>query len=62
MTMVKLIVFQSIIFVKSFLELPLHLTDLTFNRFNAFDHVFHTVIAYCQQNWYIRLAIYTDFK
>ena len=25
------------------------------------DHVFHTnIIAYCQQNWYVRLAIYTD--
>ena len=25
------------------------------------DHVFHTnIIAYRQQNWYVRLAIYTD--
>ena len=25
------------------------------------DHVFHTnIIAYCQQNRYVRLAIYTD--
>ena len=24
-------------------------------------HVFHAnIIAYCQQNWYVRLAIYTD--
>ena len=31
-----------------------NLTDLTL------DHVFHTnIIAYCQQNQYIRLAIYT---
>ena len=32
-----------------------NLTDLTL------DHVFHTnIIAYCQQNRYVRLAIYTD--
>ena len=29
--------------------------------FNALDHVFHTnIIAYCQQNQYVRFAIYTD--
>ena len=32
-----------------------------FNWFNVVDHIFHTnVIAYCQQNWYVALAIYTD--
>ena len=32
-----------------------NLTDLTL------DHVFYTnIIAYCQQNRYVRLAIYTD--
>ena len=31
------------------------LTDLTL------DHVFHTkLVAYCQQNRYVRLAIYTE--
>ena len=30
-------------------------------RFNALDHVSHTtIIAYCQQNRYVRLARYTD--
>ena len=25
------------------------------------DHVFHTnIIAFCQQNWYVQSAIYTD--
>ena len=32
-----------------------------FNWFNAHDQVFQTtVIGYCQQNQYERLAIYTD--
>ena len=31
------------------------------NWFKALDHVFHTdITAYCQQNCYVRLAIYTD--
>ena len=30
-------------------------------QYYALDHFFYTnVIAYCQQNWYVRLAIYTD--
>ena len=29
--------------------------------FNALHQVFHTnIIAYCLQNWYVRLAIYTN--
>ena len=33
------------------------LTDFTL------DHVFHdSIIAYCQQNRYLRLAIYTDLS
>ena len=29
--------------------------------FNALHQVFYTnIIVYCQQNWYVRLAIYTD--
>ena len=29
-----------------------------FNLFHAPDHIFHTnIIAYCQQNGYLRLAI-----
>ena len=32
-----------------------NLTDLTL------DHVFHTnITTYCQQNWYVQFAIYTD--
>ena len=48
-----------VICVESIIYLSLYnLHDCTFN---APDHVFHTnVIAYCQQNRYIRLATYTD--
>ena len=46
---VKLIVLQSTIFIK----------HLTFNWFNALDHVFHiNIIASCYQNWYVQPAIY----
>ena len=32
------------------------------SRFKEFDHVFHAIVtAYCQQNRYVRYAIYTDF-
>ena len=32
-----------------------------FNWFNALDHAFLTnIIAHCQQNQYLRLAMYTD--
>ena len=47
-------------------EIRAHLTDLTtehiqLNWFNELDHVFYiNIIAYCQQNRYVRLAIYTD--
>ena len=50
-------------------EIRVHLTTfelinlifLTIYWYNKLDHVFHTnIIAYCQQNGYIRLAIYTD--
>lgn len=35
---------------------PYNLNDLTL------DHVFNTnIIVYCQQDWYVRLAIYTVF-
>ena len=31
------------------------------NMFIELDHVFHTnIIGYCQQNWYVRFALYTD--
>ena len=34
---------------------------LHFKCDHALDHVFHTnIIAFCQQNRYVRLAIYTD--
>ena len=36
---------------------------LPFNNLTNLTHliVFHTnIIAYCQQNWYVQLAIYTD--
>ena len=50
-------------------EIRVHLTTfelinlifLTIYWYNKLDHVFHTnIIAYCQQNRYVRLAIYTD--
>ena len=50
-------------------EIRVHLTTfelinlifLTIYWYNKLDHVFHTnIIAYCQQNRYVRLAICTD--
>ena len=40
------------------IEFLLHLADLTFNNLTDLTHL--VTIAYCQQNWYVRLAIYTD--
>ena len=35
--------------------------DLYYLTNLVLDHVFHTnIIAYCQQNWYVRLAICSD--
>ena len=34
-----------------------------FKSFNALDHVFHTnIIAYCQENQYVRLTICIDLS
>ena len=50
--------------ISTLVNVPLHLPDLTIDNlsdFDALDHVFHTnIIADCQQNWYVRLATYTN--
>ena len=56
---------QSIISIDSRQNILKEIRILLFHSYNLTDltlaHVFHAnIIAYCQQNWYLQLAIYTD--